>query len=296
MVDVFTPKVPGRLLGDASGPAQVYQWLSRWTAFLPWLADQYAHHIHTDFDRDYANRVRRASALFRDAVPFVWTAQMWSTALEAALSMPQVVTPPTVPMPFDTMLFALTDTWWLMPDLGEDVAAEDYPEPTGEAYWVLFHRLSDDRGLEYFMFVRDSQDHDGDLSIRHAVWSQDATSDDIFTIWAGIFFFLQSPYVVSQSIPVAEMNRAERRRIDLMPNRPQHDPLFVRLRRLSRQGESDALRNGQAIEWSHQWAVSGHWRNQWYARDQLHRPVWVAPYIKGPADKPLLHVVRLVVR
>lgn len=35
------------------------------------------------------------------------------------------------------------------------------------------------------------------------------------------------------------------------------------------------------------WMVRGHWRNQWYPSRGEHRPVWINPHIKGPADTPL---------
>lgn len=43
----------------------------------------------------------------------------------------------------------------------------------------------------------------------------------------------------------------------------------------------------KTVEWSHRWLVSGFWRNQWFPSLGLHRQVWIHPYIKGPADKPL---------
>jgi hypothetical protein len=50
---------------------------------------------------------------------------------------------------------------------------------------------------------------------------------------------------------------------------------------LARQpGETD-------VEWSHRWIVRGHWRKQWFPLRSAHVPVWIHPYIKGPADKPL---------
>lgn len=47
--------------------------------------------------------------------------------------------------------------------------------------------------------------------------------------------------------------------------------------------------DGQEIKWSHRWIVDGHWRQQPYGpgRSQT-RPVWIAPYIKGPESKPLV--------
>lgn len=38
--------------------------------------------------------------------------------------------------------------------------------------------------------------------------------------------------------------------------------------------------------YSVQWAVRGHWRQQWLPSRQAHRQQWIAPYVKGPADKP----------
>jgi hypothetical protein len=34
--------------------------------------------------------------------------------------------------------------------------------------------------------------------------------------------------------------------------------------------------------------VRGHWRNQWYPSLNARRPLWIAPYLKGPDDAPLL--------
>lgn len=45
----------------------------------------------------------------------------------------------------------------------------------------------------------------------------------------------------------------------------------------------------EEFEYSHRWVVQGHWRNQPYGENmELRRPKWIAPYIKGPEDKPLV--------
>jgi hypothetical protein len=49
------------------------------------------------------------------------------------------------------------------------------------------------------------------------------------------------------------------------------------------------------VHWSRQWVVGGHWRNQaWGPGHRWRRPVWIAPYVKGPEGKPL--VVRPTVK
>jgi hypothetical protein len=43
------------------------------------------------------------------------------------------------------------------------------------------------------------------------------------------------------------------------------------------------------VEWKHRWLVRGHWRQQAFGPNrQYRRPQWIAPFSKGPSDKPLL--------
>lgn len=41
------------------------------------------------------------------------------------------------------------------------------------------------------------------------------------------------------------------------------------------------------VDWHQRWIVSGHWRWQPYG-DGTVRQIWIAPYVKGPEDKPLV--------
>jgi hypothetical protein len=52
----------------------------------------------------------------------------------------------------------------------------------------------------------------------------------------------------------------------------------------------------QEIEWKHQWWVSAHYRAQWYPSEKAHHVKWIAPYLKGPSDKPILEKVYAVVQ
>jgi len=58
----------------------------------------------------------------------------------------------------------------------------------------------------------------------------------------------------------------------------------IRLRVPKRSGQST---DSYPVDWQYRWMVRGHWRQQWFASDQSHRPIWITPYIKGPDDKPL---------
>jgi hypothetical protein len=46
--------------------------------------------------------------------------------------------------------------------------------------------------------------------------------------------------------------------------------------------------SGESANYSHRFIVGGHWRDQWYPSLNVHRQVWISPYVKGPEDKPLI--------
>ena len=60
-----------------------------------------------------------------------------------------------------------------------------------------------------------------------------------------------------------------------------------------REYASESEREAEAREYSHRWIVRGHMRNQPVGPrnakgGQRHERVWIAPYVKGPEDKPLV--------
>jgi hypothetical protein len=61
----------------------------------------------------------------------------------------------------------------------------------------------------------------------------------------------------------------------------------VQMRRLDRRQRGDGADQETAVEWQCQWLVRGHWRQQFYPSANRHVPRWIAPYIKGPFDKPM---------
>ncbi|MFF7048226.1 hypothetical protein ACFY94_07685 [Streptomyces griseorubiginosus] len=78
-------------------------------------------------------------------------------------------------------------------------------------------------------------------------------------------------------------DRAARKRLA----RSGHEPRKVRLIELRRPKGSSESGEG-ARDYQHQWIVRGHWRQQWYPSLQVHRPVWIAPHVKGPDGAPLI--------
>lgn len=62
----------------------------------------------------------------------------------------------------------------------------------------------------------------------------------------------------------------------------------VQVMDLRRPTPSEVAGEHRHIEWSQRWIVDGHWRNQYLPSNGEHRPTWIAPYVKGPDDKPLV--------
>jgi hypothetical protein len=100
-------------------------------------------------------------------------------------------------------------------------------------------------------------------------------------------YFAASWALISQTVLATDRKVADRptrrraaRMIDDVP--------LVRVIRLRR--TAHPKHGSQPVEnreYSCQWVVSGHWRQQWYRSRQVHQPKWIAPYVKGDPSKPL---------
>lgn len=87
--------------------------------------------------------------------------------------------------------------------------------------------------------------------------------------------------------PRATRRRIARDQADLNPG-----VRYIDLRR-ARTAPADTAADdtggaGPRREYRHRWVVRGHWRNQYYPSREDHRPIWIAPHLAGPDDKPLL--------
>lgn len=92
--------------------------------------------------------------------------------------------------------------------------------------------------------------------------------------------------LMNQSVATVQdavYDRAARRRVERL-ERTVPNVRVITLRRPKGTAEhADSDR-----EYHHQWIVKGHWRQQWYPSRNVHRPVWIAPHIKGPEGAPLI--------
>ena len=98
--------------------------------------------------------------------------------------------------------------------------------------------------------------------------------------WFKAFWLLVSQGTVSETVS-EELPRPARKRA-IRAGRP----TSIRVIRLpKRLRESHGTHD---VEWQSRWIVRGHWRKQpWGPERSRIRPVWIAPYIKGPDDAPL---------
>lgn len=132
----------------------------------------------------------------------------------------------------------------------------------------------------------------GPLSPMHAEalvhFGHDPLSDDrassgdeeFMRVVRSMWLLMQQPLA---GVAEVEMDRAARKRL----RRAGREPASVRVINL-RRPQSDGGSAGSAREYSHQWIVRGHWRQQWHPKRQVHRPVWIAPHVKGPEGAPLI--------
>jgi hypothetical protein len=100
---------------------------------------------------------------------------------------------------------------------------------------------------------------------------------ELITAWT----LMQQPMVKASD---AEFDRASRRRLQ----KAGIEPKPVRVISLRRPTSTAGERGESGREYHHKWIVRGHWRQQWYPSREVHRPVWIAPHVKGPEDAPLL--------
>lgn len=111
--------------------------------------------------------------------------------------------------------------------------------------------------------------------------------DTSLNIFASMLAFIQQRILVpSRQRP----ERSTRRRLE-RENREISEVNVIHLRhlihKLHKEGEDEP------VDWTCQWIVRGHWRDQWYPSIHRNQPIWIAPYLKGPEDKPLRDPRRL---
>jgi hypothetical protein len=219
---------------------------------------------------------------------YLWRVEAEQTAMAAPEPPPCILDRTLLPYP---IMFWSLETAWTFAN-----AKECGLRPTVEVNWYLIAHQGDHLGIRVAHDLTDQQDKTiriVESGLRYGTrWPDDYHG--IARQGTGNLLrhlaFLRSPYVVTdpQGIP-----RHFRRQWSMA--RDDHDTTHVvTLRR----DAAERVRAFEAAsrEYRHRWWVAGHYRNQWYPSVQLHRPVWIAPYLKGDPDAPMLEKVYAVKR
>lgn len=111
--------------------------------------------------------------------------------------------------------------------------------------------------------------------------AQNGVARKVWPVVRAALLLMQQPLADSSDI---EPDRAARKRLA----RAGHEPAAVRVIELRRPKTSSSTPSETSREYHHRWITRGHWRQQWHPKRQLHRPVWIAPHIKGPEGAPLI--------
>lgn len=88
--------------------------------------------------------------------------------------------------------------------------------------------------------------------------------------------------------------RASARRIARISPSLQTEVRYVQLRHAKADEAETVGSSGASRAYAHQWVVSGHWRNHYFPSRNDHRPIWIAPHLKGPDGAPVLDPGKLV--
>ena len=81
-------------------------------------------------------------------------------------------------------------------------------------------------------------------------------------------------------------DRATRRAAERLGFRPDTEILIVRLRKEEAPRPEDSEPSGRSL--LHRHLRTGHWRNQWYPSEQIHRQIYIDPTVVGDPSLPLL--------
>jgi hypothetical protein len=118
------------------------------------------------------------------------------------------------------------------------------------------------------------------VRIRYAFVRENGQCGAATATGMALLAFLKTKFVTEEAY---HYERAERRRAE-REKRKLPDVRIVYLRRPQR--HVTAGEHGH-VDYSCQFFVQGHWRDQWYPSLQIHKPTYIGAYIKGPPDKPL---------
>lgn len=120
------------------------------------------------------------------------------------------------------------------------------------------------------------------LELGYARFDEPASMQDFLRFFVAMLLWIDQEILTTRN---AELDRHARKRLLKVAPEQATDIKVVELRR--RHQESHGEAHGDGVEWTCQWVVRGHWRQQYYPSTGERRPKWILPYVKGPEEMPL---------
>jgi hypothetical protein len=182
-----------------------------------------------------------------------------------------------LPLPFD-------------PVIGEGLIEAGHMPPLVGLHWVHNDRsffavtffLSPPAGFPCPVMTMLRKWPIGEALTGHGIGEQPA--ETALWIYAqSLLHFMQQP-LVTVGAQRTQNHGARKRALKVLG----HDRAVnvVELRRRDNRGRDS--RDSLAVDWSCQWFVRPHWRDQWFPRERRNKRIWIDGHVKGPPDKPFL--------
>lgn len=218
--------------------------------------------------------------------PYLWNCDMEHLA-DAAPLPTHVVSHQVMPSPF---MFWSRDSAYVQRD--------EQGNHMGENNWIaLFY--SHDHLLVLGDWVNESTDS---ITLVHnrielgKTWPHDYEGDTQIGRLLKRCAFLSSPYVDTTKHRLAHHHRRQMEHAHIPAPEREETIHVVKLRHKAPAKAQPSGEPGAGVEWKHQWWVAAHYRAQWYPSEEAHKVIWIAPFLKGPAGKPVLEKVYAVIR
>ena len=237
------------------------------------------------------------AALALKAPPYLWTEEVRS-AIGTTLQLGTDGHPRLPRHVISARVLPAPVMWWTF-ETGITIATFEAHGKEVAIDAMLIHDSAD--ACESFLFGEVDEGHgvrpfiDGCRFEYGAAYPDDFVGDPRRTQLESVLSFLgflNSPYIPKTT---ARFTRPERR--DVMRRKAVdlgEEITFVTLRRPEPRPRKPSEENGSSVDWKHRWIVSGHYRAQWFPSEAAHHVIWIAPYLKGPEDAPLVeHAYRV---
>ncbi len=218
---------------------------------------------------------------------FTWRSDMLNAALQGARALPSPVTftPELPPVPYGLYLF---DGPIHLSGLAYSVTGVGWVTIGVEFAQFFIYREDTERAGSLEAFVSFILKSGIDVTVTEpedrTKYSKDAFVDQSVALNEITRFMLASWLWLKQRVMVYGPDKVNRSAAKQAIRAGVKSDVNVVILRRSERG-CERLETAQ-IEWTCQWLVKGHWRQQFYAATGEHRPIWIQPYVKGPDDKP----------